>query len=257
MTCEQCSAPILLAVTGRPRRFCDGACRQAAYRHRHAAHRALRKPLILTALVGTNAVQFAQVMSLHVPVGSLVADVTYGRGAFWRRVPPDAYRVLATDIQTGTDLRNLPYTDGSIDALVLDPPYMAGFYCTSTQQMAGQGSHAPFRERYSTGQPTPDDGGPKWHAAVLALYVAGAREAHRVLRNRGVLIVKVMDEVSSNTQFYTHVEVINACKAMGFESLDLFVLQRQNRPAVSRHGRQLHGRKNHSFFILLEKRMGR
>lgn len=32
--CERCDAPINQAATGRPRRFCSPACKQAAYRGR-------------------------------------------------------------------------------------------------------------------------------------------------------------------------------------------------------------------------------
>jgi hypothetical protein len=31
-TCQWCTTPIRQAATGRTRRFCDGTCRQAAYR---------------------------------------------------------------------------------------------------------------------------------------------------------------------------------------------------------------------------------
>ena len=31
-TCEQCTAPLAQATTGRTRRFCDATCRQAARR---------------------------------------------------------------------------------------------------------------------------------------------------------------------------------------------------------------------------------
>ena len=62
--------------------------------------------------------------------------------------------MLATDLQTGVDCRDLPYADGEIDCVVLDPPYMEGLYRRSQTHMAGSGSHGAFRSSYSDGLPT-------------------------------------------------------------------------------------------------------
>ena len=82
--------------------------------------------LTMSAHVAGNAEVFPQVLSLHVPIGSTVADVTYGQGVFWRNVDTAQYTLLATDLKTGVDCRALPYEDDSIDAVVFDPPYMEG-----------------------------------------------------------------------------------------------------------------------------------
>ena len=205
----------------------------------------------LSARVGSNADLFPGILDLHVAPGAVVADVTYGRGAFWTKVPPGRYEVRATDLATGTDCRKLPYDDASIDCVVLDPPYMEGFYRRSAGHLAGSGSHAAFRDRYSTGAAT--DGGPKYHAAVTALYADAGREARRVLVDRGVLIVKCQDEVSANKQRLTHVEIIKDYESIGLYTKDLFILVRQNRPAVSRLKKQVHARKNHSYFLVFIK----
>ena len=65
-------------------------------------------------------------------------DVTYGKGVFWKQVAADDYRVLGTDIQSGVDCTELPYDDQSLDALVLDPPYMEGLFRKDTGHMAGE-----------------------------------------------------------------------------------------------------------------------
>ena len=41
---------------------------------------------VLTAHVGTNSDLLPQILELYVPNGSIVADVTYGNGTFWRQV---------------------------------------------------------------------------------------------------------------------------------------------------------------------------
>lgn len=210
--------------------------------------------LLCTAHIGTNEELFPRILDLHVPPGFKVADVTYGTGIFWKKVPKGKYILKATDITTGVDCRDLPYRDGTIDCVVLDPPYMEGLYRRSTHHMAGRGTYAAFRTTYSNGEKT--IGGPKYHEAVLDLYFKAGREAYRVLRRYGVLIVKCQDEVSANMQRLTHVEIINEYESLGFYTKDLFILVRSNKPAVSRLLRQEHARKNHSYFLVFIKTGG-
>lgn len=210
--------------------------------------------VVLSSYTGTNAPVFRDILRLFVPVGSTVADVTWGKGAFWTQVPDGLYEVKGTDLQMGVDCRDLPYEDGSIDALVLDPPYMEGLFRQKTNHMAGSGTHGAFRERYSNSQATKHvEGAPKYHDAVLDLYFKAAWEAKRVLRNYGIFIVKCQDEVSANRQRLTHIELINEF-ADDFYCKDLYVVTRPNKPAVARLLKQEHARKNHSYFLIFIKK---
>ena len=207
--------------------------------------------VIVSARIAGNAEIFAQILELHVPVGITVADVTYGKGVFWKTANRLGYELLATDLQTGTDCRQLPYPADSIGCVVLDPPYMEGLFRKSMDHLAGAGTYKAFRDHYSSGVAT--ESGPRWHDAVLDLYFKAGHEAHRVLRDNGVLIVKCQDEVSANRQRLTHVEIINEYAALGFYTKDLFVVVRQSQPAVSRLKKQVHARKNHSYFLVFIK----
>ncbi len=208
--------------------------------------------VLMSAHVGGNAEIFPKILALHVPKGAKVADITWGQGVFWRNVPPDDYEVIGSDLKTGVDCRNLPYENGSFDCVVFDPPYMEGFFRRDQDHLGGSGTHSSFRNAYSNGQAT-EEGGPKWHAAVVDLYVKGGHEAARVLKKNGICIVKCQDEVSANRQCLTHVEIINAYSEFGFYARDLFVVVRSNRPGVSRILKQVHARKNHSYFLVFQK----
>jgi hypothetical protein len=206
--------------------------------------------LVFTAYTGDNREVFPHVLRLHVPRGAKVADVTYGKGVFWKNIPEGEYQLLPTDIQTGTDCRKLPYGKGEIDCVVLDPPYMEGLY-RSDNSFAGNGTHSSFRDHYSHGNRPPELAN-KWHDAVLELYVRAAIEAKRVLKPNGILIVKCQDEVSAGIQRLSHVEIIMNLVHLGYYPKDMFVMVRRNRPGVTRVISQLHARKNHSYFLVFQ-----
>lgn len=199
--------------------------------------------LVFSAYVDSSDFVFPHVLGLYVPPGSRIADVTYGKGVFWKRVDTESYDFLATDLKTGTDCRALPYEDASLDAVVFDPPYMH-------DPIRAHEEHQRFELYYANNEATIAKG----HQGVLDLYFAGAREALRALRPKGIYIVKCQDEVYSNRQRLTHVEIINELEELGFEPEDLFVIVRTQRPGVSRLMHQVHARKNHSYFLVFRKR---
>ncbi len=129
---------------------------------------------------------------------------------------------------------------------MFDPPYM------HTPGGTAHVNHQNYENYYANNVAT-NGTAKKYHEAVLDLYFKTANEAKRVLRNEGVFIVKCGDEVCANQQRLTHVELINEFSQHGFVIEDLFVLLRSNRPGVSRVLRQVHARKNHSYFLVFRK----
>ena len=209
--------------------------------------------LVLSAHTATNDVVFEQLMTLHVPAGATVADVTYGKGCFWKRIPPGRYNLKATDLKDGVDCRQLPYADATLDCVILDPPYVAGFY---RPRKVGE-KYQDFTHRYSAGF---REDGPRYHEGVLDLYESAAKESARVLKDGGVLVLKCQDEVHAGKQYLTHVELLTRL-ANRFEAKDIFVVMRNGGNFATRgrakQARQRHARKNHSYFLVLVKREGR
>jgi hypothetical protein len=206
--------------------------------------------LIFSALQGANNDIFPSVAALYIPKGSIVADITYGKGVFWKNIDKRQYTLKKTDISTGTDCRKLPYKNGTIDSVVFDPPYM---------HTPGGSAHVGHQnyEQYYRNNGTVSKTGKKYHEAVLELYFDTASEAWRVLRDGGTFIVKCQDEVCANRQRLTHVEIINHYQTLGFCVEDIFVLMSRNKPGMSRVVKQVHARKNHSYFIVFWKRTGK
>lgn len=218
--------------------------------------------LVFSAYQCDNANIFPKILDLHVSPGTLIADVTYGKGVFWKNVPTNQYKVISSDVcelntKVQADCRYLPYKNGTFNCIVIDPPYMESLLRDTYDHRGAVGTHVSFREAYRGG--IPDNGHSKvqepkkWHAAVLDLYTKAGYEAYRVLQNKGVCIIKCQDEVSAGKQWLTHVEIINEYARIGFYAKDLFVVLRINKPGVSRVKKQLHARKNHSYFLVFVK----
>jgi hypothetical protein len=207
--------------------------------------------LIFSAYTGTNDEVFPQILHLYVPLGSVILDTTYGKGIFWKSVGPLWYRVVKSDLNTRTDVqsdaRRAPFKADVFDAVIFDPPYM--HTPGGTAHVNHQNYEGYYRNNAANGSTEH-----KYHEAVLQLYFGAAREAHRVLKAGGIYIVKCADEVCANKQRLTHVEIINELMDYGFIVEDLFVVIRHNKPGVSRMVRQVHARKNHSYFIVFRKK---
>ena len=194
---------------------------------------------ILTAKKGNNSDLFPDILKLYVPPKSKVADVTYGRGAFWKKVDMELFDLHPSDLKTGTDLKNLPYENSSFDAFVIDPPYAH----SSTVELK-----SPIANSYNLNSVS-------GRRNILSLYFNGMVEAWRVLNRNAILIVKCQDEVESGQQRWNHVVIMGYAESLGFKCIDLFVLLRKGKP-VMRHEHQLHARKNHSYFLIFKKGRG-
>ena len=218
--------------------------------------------VVHSSFLGNNAGLFPEILKLHVSEGAVIADVTFGKGVFWRQVDLSNYSLLASDIRVEenplgvklkvSDCRQLPYEGDSLDVVVFDPPYMEGFYRKHASELAGAGSHTAFRKYYSDGVESVHTS-LKYHDRVVDMYLSSAIEAKRVLKMNGTYIVKTQDEVSANRQKMTHVEIIYGLEKLGFYCKDLFVITRTNKPGLSRVVKQEHARKNHSYFLIFKK----
>lgn len=224
--------------------------------------------LIFSSYQTSNDEVFPSILELYVPEESRIADVTYGKGIFWKRVDTEKYDLFASDLKTiglpsnckgGVDSRKLPYKNRFFNAIVFDPPYM------HTPGGTAHNGHQNFEEYYANNAEQNDqvikeiwedyDGKPpKYHEAVLDLYFRTGKEAWRVLKDDGIFIVKCQDEVCANQQRLTHIEITSEFEKYGFVTEDLFVIMRTNRPGISRlKGKQKHARKNHSYFMVYRK----
>ena len=195
---------------------------------------------VLATSVGCNSAMIKDVARLYIRDGDDVADVTYGRGAFWVQTELTRFRLHKSDLNpaardiTRVDLRALPYADKSMDVEVLDPPYA---HDLKTQALAA---------RYNRGTPSMTP------AQTRELYRAGMREAQRVLKVGGTLWVKCKDATEAERPRWQHIEVYEDALALGFAAVDLFVVLTPP-PNLGRwKGQQRHALRNHSFLWIFE-----
>jgi hypothetical protein len=88
--------------------------------------------------------------------------------------------------------------------------------------------------------------------AILRLYRQGMVEARRILRRGGLLWLKCKDEIESDIQHWSHIQIYLAGLELGFYAKDLFILV----PDAQSEGNwntQLHARKRHSYLWLFQK----
>lgn len=191
--------------------------------------------ILTSAISGNNADLIKIASDFYIQDGMLVADVTYGRGVFWRQTNTERFNLLKTDLETGVDFGDLPYESASLDVVVLDPPYMHG----------GATVKASINDCYKNKNTS--------HESVVRLYTRGILEAARVLKKNGLLWVKTQDEIESGKQHFTSHEVMAIMGLLGFRIRDMFVLVQKSMPAM-REKYQKTARKNHSYLIIGEFR---
>jgi len=191
--------------------------------------------VILTGLQGNNSDLIKNIADMYIQNGDVVADVTYGKGVFWAKTDTSSFTLLKSDKLTGTDFTDLPYGDTSIDVLVLDPPYMHG----------GETVKRSINDCYKNENTS--------HESVVRLYLRGMLEATRVLKKGGLLFVKSQDEIESGNQQWSHVELMDIGKQIGFKCVDLFVLLQSTIPTM-RVKYQKTARKNHSYMLIFKFR---
>lgn len=190
-----------------------------------------------------NGPLLAAVAQLWIGPGDIVLDATYGRGLFWTKYRPA--RLVAHDLALdGVDFRQLPEADASVDVVVFDPPYIP--------QGGRETSTLPdFLDRYGLVDV------PKTHGELDDLLAAGIKEAARVLKPRGRLLVKCMDYVHGGRFRTGRHNVVRSALAVGLEQADEFIHYSGCGPQPSENldgspRSQLHSRRAHTFLCVFQ-----
>lgn len=190
---------------------------------------------------GNNSDLIAEVAKLYAQGDPKIADLTYGKGVFWRQCPD--LRVFGSDLLTVPkrphSFTDLPYRDATFDIAVLDPPYI--------HSPGNHQTDARYQNRATTK-------GMLWRDLRQQLYIPGMKEAMRVVKpDGGQVWVKCKDQVQSGLQRWCHVELCHDALALGLYPRDLFILVATSRTSSTRWSVQHHARKPHSYLWIFER----
>lgn len=186
------------------------------------------------------------ILRLHSINGRIDLDVTYSKGVFYKsgEVGEPTYKTDLTPqtedtIQASSD--NLPFEDDMFNTVVFDPP----FVISGKTYKESEGG-CKISKRFSC-----------YHSfdELKNHYSNTLKELHRVLKNKGIVIMKLQNTISSGKQHMTHYFVVKEAIKHGFYIKDEFVLLSKSK-MTSFGGRwktQQHAMKYHSFFIVLQK----
>lgn len=196
---------------------------------------------IYTSHKCNNDFLIAQVANLYFKDNFRIADVTYGKGVFWRQLDLSKYEFFPSDIitckETPYDFRKLPYPDEEFDIHVFDPPY------------AHNPGNMMVNDNYKNAETTKGF----YHKDIIQLYREGMIEGHRILKTSGLQLIKCKDEIESSKQKISHIEIHDiAVKELKMQVEDLFILTQKVDPVIQ-YKNQKHARKNHSYLWVFKK----
>lgn len=193
-------------------------------------------PLPQSLILGDNATLIASVAPIYL-AGS-VLDVTYGRGAWWKRFTPEpfAYHDLALD---GVDFRDLPYDDCSWDAVCFDPPYVP----RQGTKPAVRLDDKRYRDRYGIGEN-------RGHRETVALIFDGLAECARVARRH--VLAKCCDYVTSRRLYLGHTAIVAEGERLGLKIRDLVIHGAGAGPGDRQIVEVRRSRRAHSYLVVFD-----
>ncbi len=188
------------------------------------------------------------ILHLYIPEGCFEVDTTCSKGGFYKNgeVPQPTHcsdLVPQMPCVQQADCRALPFASESVSSIMFDPPFLA---TTGPSLKTESGNR--INRRFSVCASEQE---------LAALYQDAIREAVRVLRPGGVLVIKCQDKVSGGKQYMMHCQVYNWAVSEGLEPLDLFILLARNRLIANWQRNQKHARKYHCYFWVFQKRRGK
>lgn len=179
----------------------------------------------------------------HIGVEDYTLDPTYGRGVWWKRWRPN--HLVTHDLKIdGVDFRQLPEADDTFDVVAFDPPYV----CVGGRKTTGM---PEFHARFGLAD------APRTPALLQAMNDDGLAEMRRVVRPRGVVLVKCQDYVWGGRLWIGTHHTLTTALRLGFVVVDrLERVQSNPRPQPrDRHNGgtppQQHARRNLSTLFVL------
>lgn len=178
--------------------------------------------------------------------GKIDCDSTYSIGNFYKNTGIDEpkYKFDINPQVEGVefgDSRHLPLSNNSINCMMFDPPFLA----TTGKSLAENKNNNIINKRFGV-YPSEQE--------LHQFYIDSLKEAYRILKDKGILIFKCQDKISSGKQYMSHCFIHDEAIKIGFYPKDMFVLLAKNRLVADwQLKNQKNARKFHSYFWVFEK----
>jgi len=173
-------------------------------------------------------------------------DPTYSKGNFYKNntIARPIHKFDINPIAEGVkqaNAENLPLPDQSITTMIFDPPFLA----TTGKSLLIDNESNKSAKRFGV---YPSE------QLLFQFYRNALKEFYRILKNKGILIFKCQDKISSGVQYMSHIFIINEAEKLGFYTKDMFVLLAKARMTPDwQVQNQKNARKYHSYFLVFEK----
>ena len=143
-----------------------------------------------------------------------ILDVTTNEKRMWKGI--DTKDVIFSDLQKFPDISfrgsflNIPIKNNSVSAIVFDPPHLP-------EAAGSEKSLAPFVQRYGLNKTTKGDN-------VFEIFKPFLAEATRILKQEGLIFVKLSDFVHNHKYQWALVAFVNAVNEInGLTPTDLII----------------------------------
>ena len=177
----------------------------------------------------------ASILEVEFPDIERVADLTWGKGAFWRHKAP-IHGVLGLDrkprygCQIASDARHVPLVEGAVDVAIFDPPHQHGVSKTTTLKHQADYDRMPNQKDIHQ---------------LLADVVPEIRRVASV-----GAIIKLTDMVEAGRFMPTHMMFAAAAAPQLGWPCDLAILDSGVTRPMKPNQRVLHLRHAHSYFLI-------
>lgn len=172
-----------------------------------------------------------------------ILDATVNGGRFWHG---SKRPVIGLDI----DLRHrptlvannaaIPLRNSSLDVVVYDPPHIPN---------QGKDNKKDFGTRFGLVVRSSKEN----QYTFTHTFPPFLREAHRVLREEGILLAKITDYVHHHRYQWAHIELINAACMVGFTACDCIIKVRKGPIIDPKWKTAHHSRRQHCYWLVFRK----
>ena len=177
-------------------------------------------------------------LEIHNDGKDIECDPMYFKGNFYKEINKPKYKFdlnpQVPECKYG-DATNLPLENGSLNNIILDPPFLFGIHGKTDKYYSAR-THTIFKDFNEL---------EKCYKGILS-------NAYRVLKKNGLLIFKCQDYTDSKTTM-THCKVYEWATELGFYAKDLAILVLPNK-VYNGNTKQRHLRKVHTYFWVFIKK---